>query len=238
MVVSLLIAAVTGISGLVAPAATAAQPGPGDVTPFIVGGRPASEPYPFMVYVGGCTGSLIKANWAVTAKHCSTPSSVRVGSNNRSSGGTVVSVVRGIGHPQEDTKLLQLASSVTHQPIPIPTTSGPAGTATRLLGWGQTCPQPGCGGLPTMNQEFDTSILADSRCRGARAATEICTNNPGNGGDCYGDSGGPQITKVAGVWQLIGSDSRGTTTNCGAGPSIYVDLTSIRTWISQQVGGL
>ena len=231
---SLLIGLVAAAGVLTAPPATASEP----LNPYIVGGRPASENYTFMVYIGGCTGSLIKVNWALTAKHCGTPSSVRVGSNDRTKGGTVVRVTRGVSHPTEDVKLLQLANPVTYQPIAIPAQSGPPGTATRLLGWGVTCPTHGCGSMPAGNREFDTSIVADSRCGGIRSATEICTNNPGKGGDCYGDSGGPQITKVNGVWQQIGSDSRGTTAACGAGPSIYVDLTSVRTWISQQVGTL
>ncbi|MFD9962793.1 S1 family peptidase [Amycolatopsis sp. NPDC058986] len=233
---SLFIALTTAILGLV-PTSTSATADDGPIT-AIVGGRPASEAYPFMVYVGGCTGSLIKANWAITAKHCPTPSSVRVGSNDRTSGGTVVRVTRGVSDPRDDVKLLQLANSVPYAPIPVATDSGPAGTPTRILGWGQTCPQPGCGSAPRMNQELDTSIVADQQC--GTGATEICTDNPNSGGDCYGDSGGPQIKKVNGVWQQIGTDSAGTTDNCGEGPSIYVDIasSSVRTWISQQVGGL
>lgn len=232
----LFVALATAMSVLMLPSSAAAT-NTDDPGTLIVGGRPASEPYPFMVYAGGCTGSLIKANWAVTARHCSTPSSVRVGNNNRTQG-LSVRVASSVSNPREDFKLLRLAQSVSFTPIQIAAASGPAGTPTRLLGWGQTCPTRGCGSLPVMNQEFDTSILADSRCGGIRAATEICTNNPNRGGDCFGDSGGPQIKKVDGVWQLIGSDSRGTTSACGAGPSIYVDLTSVRAWISQQVGGL
>lgn len=226
--------AVAAASVLTAPASLASE----DVTPFIVGGRPVTENYTFMVYVGGCTGSLIKADWAVTAKHCGTPSSVRVGSNDRTKGGTVVRVTRGVNHPSQDVKLLQLANPVTHTPIPIPQQASPDGTATRLLGWGQTCPTRGCGRGPAVAHEFDTSILPDSRCRGIKGPNEICTNNPNKGGDCFGDSGGPQITKVNGAWRLIGSDSRGTSAVCGAAPSIYVDLTSVRPWIVQQAGAL
>lgn len=113
----------------------------------VVNGRPATENYPWLVYTSGCTGTLIKANWVVTAKHCSTPSSVRVGSTNRSSGGTVVRVSRAVNHPSIDVKLFQLASSVTYAPAPIPTTSGAVGTATRIIGWGQTC-APGVAAPP------------------------------------------------------------------------------------------
>ncbi|RGC67366.1 Extracellular small neutral protease precursor [Micromonospora sp. MW-13] len=213
----------------------------GDITPNVVGGVTASENYPFMVYVSGCTGSLIKANWAVTAKHCPTPSSVRVGSINRTSGGTVVGVSRAVNHPSIDVKLFQLAGSVSYAPAPIPTTSGAVGTATRIIGWGQTCPTPGCGSAPTVARELDTSIVADSRCSGINGPYEICTDNTGGvAGACYGDSGGPQVRKVNGVWNLIGATSRAGNNNstCATGPSIYEDLPSIRSWIDTQVGGL
>ncbi|MET7950900.1 snapalysin family zinc-dependent metalloprotease [Micromonospora sp. NPDC005324] len=227
---------------LAAPASTTyTWDGASDISPLVVGGRPATENYPFMVYVSGCTGTLIKGNWAVTAKHCSTPSSVRVGSVNRSSGGTVVRVTRAVDHPSVDVKLLQLASSVTYAPAPIPSTSGAVGTATRIIGWGQTCAPRGCGSAPAVANELDTSIVADSRCSGINGPYEICTNNTnGNSGACYGDSGGPQVRRVNGVWNLIGATSRAGNNNstCATGPSIYVDLPSIRSWISTQVGGL
>ncbi|WSG29430.1 snapalysin family zinc-dependent metalloprotease [Micromonospora ureilytica] len=227
---------------LAAPASTTyTWNGASDIGPTVVGGRPATENYPFMVYVSGCTGTLIKGNWAVTAKHCSTPSSVRVGSVNRSSGGTVVRVTRAVNHPSVDVKLLQLASSVTYAPAPIPSTSGAVGTATRIIGWGQTCAPRGCGSAPAVANELDTSIVADSRCSGINGTYEICTNNTnGNSGACYGDSGGPQVRQVNGVWNLIGATSRAGNNNstCATGPSIYVDLPSIRSWVSTQVGGL
>ncbi|MEV1146466.1 snapalysin family zinc-dependent metalloprotease [Micromonospora sp. NPDC049799] len=212
-----------------------------DVTPFVVGGRPATENYPWLVYTSGCTGTLVKANWVVTARHCSTPSSVRVGSVNRTSGGTVVGVTRSVSHPTIDVKLLQLSSSVGYAPAPIPSTSGAVGTATRIIGWGLTCPYRGCGSAPTVAHELDTSIVSDSRCIGINGPYEICTNNTGgNSGACYGDSGGPQVRKINGVWNLIGATSRSGNNNstCATGPSIYGDLPSIRSWINTQVGGL
>jgi snapalysin len=217
-----------------------ADPG-GTVTPMIVGGRPASENYSFLVYTSGCTGSLVKANWVVTAGHCSTPSSVRVGSINRTSGGTVAAVSGSVTHPRADVKLLRLATSVTQAPAPIPTTSGAVGTATRIIGWGVTCPTRGCGSAPTIANELDTSIVADSRCVGIDGPVEICTNNTnGNSGACYGDSGGPEVRLVSGRWNLIGATSRSGNGSpvCATGPSIYGDLPAIRAWINTQVGGL
>ncbi|MFC7531808.1 S1 family peptidase [Actinoplanes sp. GCM10030250] len=222
-------------------AAVAAAPPEPDPGVLVVGGVPATENYSFMVYVSGCTGSLIKANWAVTAKHCPTPSTVRVGSVDRASGGTVVSVRRAVNHSRIDVKLLELASSVTYAPAPIPTASGATGTATRIIGWGQTCPTRGCGSTPRVANELNTSIVADSRCSGIDAAYEICTNNTnGNAGACYGDSGGPQVRQVSGRWNLIGVTSRAgnNSSTCATAPSIYGDLPSIRAWVNTQVGGL
>lgn len=207
----------------------------------VVGGTPASQSYSFLTYVGGCTGSLIKANWVVTARHCPSPTTVRVGSTDSGSGGTVASVSRTVNHPAFDVKLLQLSTSVSQAPIVIASASGPVGTATRIIGWGLTCPTRGCAANPTIAHELDTSIVADSGCTaGLNATYEICTGNPGNKGACYGDSGGPQVKKVNGVWQLIGATSRagdgGAT--CAVTPSIYTDLPALRSWITQQVGTL
>ena len=245
----LVAAAALAAAGLTAPAATAAPvtyaaPAPdGDIGITVVGGRPASENYPFMVWTGNCTGSLIKANFVVTAGHCPTPATVRVGSVNRSSGGTVVRVNGSVTHPTADVKLLRLASNVTFTPISIPTGSPAVGTATRIIGWGQTCPVRGGCTLPTIAQELDTSVVADTLCRGGsiRGAVEICTDNPGgDSGACYGDSGGPQVLRSGTRWILVGATSRAGNGNptCATGPSIYGDLPSIRTWVNTQVGGL
>ncbi|MER7335815.1 snapalysin family zinc-dependent metalloprotease [Micromonospora sp. NPDC000119] len=230
-----------GLAASAVPTGTYSWNDGDDIEPYVVGGRPATENYPWMVYVSGCTGTLIKANWAVTARHCSTPSSVRVGSIYRNSGGTVVGVTRAVNHPSLDVKLLQLSGSVGYAPAPIPSTSGAVGTATRIIGWGQTCPTRGCGGAPTVAYELDTSIVSDSRCIGINGPYEICTNNTnGNSGACYGDSGGPQVRRINGAWSLIGATSRSgnNDSTCATGPSIYVDLPSIRSWINTQVGGL
>jgi len=226
------------VSAFAAAATQESDPGP---QVLVVNGRPATENYTFMVYVAGCTGSLIKSDWAVTAKHCPTPRSVRVGSVDRTTGGTVATVSRAVSSPTIDVKLLQLTSPVAHAPAVIPSTSGPVGTATRIIGWGQTCAQVGCGGAPAIAHEIDTSIVADNRCGGIDGPSEICTdNNGGTSGACYGDSGGPQVRNVDGAWNLIGVTSRAgnSDSTCATAPSIYGDLPAIRSWIDAQVSGL
>ncbi|MGW0523096.1 S1 family peptidase [Crossiella sp. NPDC003009] len=251
LIVGILAAAATALGGLAMPAAAAPATTAGDVDPFIVGGTNATETYSFMVSLQStsgshfCGGSLVKANWVVTAKHCvqgRQPSSIRtrIGTTNRTSGGVTAGVSRIINHPSADLSVLQLSSSVSVAPISIAPESGPVGTASRIIGWGQTCPTRGCGSAPITLQQLDTSIVADNRCSGINAASEICTNNTGgNKGACYGDSGGPQVKGTAGNWTLIGATSRsGGGATCATAPSIYVDVSYYRNWISTNTGGL
>jgi Trypsin/Proprotein convertase P-domain len=240
--------AATVIAGLAAPAvaATVRDPDP-TIGPLVVGGQPATEAYPFATSLqtnGGshfCGAALIRANWLATAKHCvedETPSSmqVRVGSINRTSGGTVVRVSRIVLHPSgaSDVAVIQLSSSVPYEPIPIADTV-PIGSAIRLLGWGATC-DPCNVPLPTILQQLDTTVLADSRC--GTGAVELCVSNvDGWRGACYGDSGGPAVIRVNGAWRLAGTTTAGTTAICGQGPSIYMDSANARAWIDSVVGG-
>jgi len=243
---------VLALMAVPATAAAGTPTGDGGFTPNVVGGSPAPA-YSFMGSLQNlsgshfCGASVVHPNWAVTARHCvagTPPSSMRlrVGSNNRTSGGVLVNVTSVTTHGSYDLAMIGLSTVPgTYLPVTIAASSGPVGTFTRIMGWGQTCPLPGGCGAPIQLQQLNTSIVADGGCGGGGiiGAVEICTSNPGGtAGACYGDSGGPQVKTVGGAWQLIGATSRsGGGSACAVAPSIYVDVPALRPWI-QGVTGL
>ncbi|MCJ0873906.1 trypsin-like serine protease [Streptomyces sp. AP-93] len=229
---------------LVGSTAASAGSSPAPVSPYIVGGGQASEDYAFMASLhanGGfhCGASLVSPDVAVTAAHCvegAVEYAVRVGSAHRSSGGETSTVGEVLVHPEYDFAVLRLTEPVQAQPITI-ADEAPAGTPTRLLGWGQVTPERGADEGSESLKELDTTLV-DSGCTSISPQGELCVDSPldENGdpqGACYGDSGGPAIVRVADQWQLIGATSRGgnDSLTCAEAPSIYTDVTALRDFV-------
>ncbi|MFD7919818.1 S1 family peptidase [Streptomyces sp. NPDC059740] len=220
----------------------------------IIGGHDATSEYPFMVSVlkdghHYCGASLIKPDWIVTAGHCTVnvkPSqlSVHVGDLDRTKG-EKAQVTKVIAHPdfsyepfRNDVAVMKLDHPVHAQPIKVAADPTPAGTHTRILGWGMTCEDGSeCPHPPVTLQELDTTVVPDERCsENFHGDNELCTDSPTeNAQACILDSGGPQIKGRPGRWELIGATSRDGDADpeCATGPGIYTDLTAHRGWIGR-----
>ncbi|MGW5720595.1 S1 family peptidase [Amycolatopsis sp. NPDC003865] len=230
-------------------------PGTASAHPVIVGGGDADQPYPFAVSLHTstgklfCAGALIAPTWVVTAAHCAfdkTPPAIsaRAGTNDVGQGGEVAQVAGIVVNPAFNTQspagdiaLLRLATPVKAAPIALATAASP-GTATRILGWGQTCPKVNCGQVPTTLQQLDTHIVEGAKCTSVFDGTaELCTDNPGGkSGACFGDSGGPEIVRDGDHWLLAGVTSRpgNNDPQCATAPSIYTSVVAYAPWIAEK----
>ena len=204
-------------AALVGAASLVAVPAPSRA---IVGGSTAGS-YPFMASVqsGGshfCGGSVIASTWVLTAAHCvpdgsATGLTVRVGSNNNTSGGVVIPVVEVKVHPRYsngyfDAALLHLGGAAPVAPITLATAANDNleadGTPVTVAGWGDINPVTMGLLAPSTMQEAALSVTSDANCgegaEGSDAAlTTVCAEALLKD-SCQGDSGGPLFWKSGG----------------------------------------
>jgi trypsin len=212
-----------------------------------------------------CTGTLITADWVLSAGHCgsvtgavvATPASwppqlinVRIGGVTQSDG-EKRSVSRVVMHPNYlltsgyDVSLLQLSQSSTMAPTQVAgageRSTWTAGTLETIVGWGAT--EEG-GDLPDNLQKAQVPITTDAYCAGAYSdfdpATMVCAGFPQGGVDtCQGDSGGPMFGKTsAGALRVVGTTSFGEGCARPDRPGVYgrVAGDTLRPWIAQNTG--
>jgi secreted trypsin-like serine protease len=261
-------AAALVIPGVASATDTAPRPA---IAPHLVGGHPATQSYPWIasmqISYGGnpdfhnCTASLIAPQWIRVNAHCVTnpdgtaidPAQwhlhVRVGSNDRTTGGDTANVTRIIVMPGwnwgqldsagrvDDLALLKLDTYLPEQPLDIWTHDLPPGAKVRQLGWGRMDPS-NTGPAPVQLQELDTTIDTPSACDTnadlPMAKGEFCvTNAYGTDGACGGDSGGSVVFQHDGRWEELGGTSRsaGLVPGCGGEPDVYTDTAGyFRPW--------
>ncbi len=209
--------------------ATPAHAG-GDPSANIVGGRDATEWYPWMASIQQphpqtgkilhyCGGSLIRADAVLTAGHCGIrfipgTTTVRVGASNWTEGGSTATVARIDVHPGytenmsgDDIAILHLDRTVPEEPITIAQDPGTVGDVDRVIGYGATCdlgsPQWPC--YPKGLQEADLRVVDDNACSFYDRSVEVCVKGDNGEMACFADSGGPLVRRPHGRWELIGA---------------------------------
>ena len=189
-------------------------------TPSIVGGTVAgAADNPFQVALltksvannfdaQFCGGTLYKANYVITAAHCSdfvTAGQVQVLTGTRNLDGTGVrrNVTRIVIHPSwnpstfnNDVAVWQLSSSATGIPLAtLATSDGTVGTNMLATGWGALSEG---GSFPINLRKVSLPLVSRTNCNDANSyngqitTNMLCAGRDSGGIDtCQGDSGGP-----------------------------------------------
>jgi secreted trypsin-like serine protease len=229
----------SAVAAFVCGAALALAPvAQADVTPQIIGGGTVSSaPWGAQIYwdqggseFGGfeCSGTIIAAQWVMTAHHCQSASGMHVLVGNVNFGqGTRGTVDRQVTSPNGDIALLHLSAPINTTFMRLGTADPATGATNQIYGWGRT-----------LNQSPPSPVLKTANVRVTGRSTDAfggraIASRGINGAAWHGDSGGPEVSN--GLQVGVAS----TAGNSGSNPQgiqNYASVAASRTFIRNTAG--
>jgi len=223
---------------------------------------PHSWPWQILLLKSGrpmCGGSLVSPKFVITAAHCVSRSrhrpasfSVRVGEHNKASDSddheATHQVKRITVHYKykrlnNDIAILELEKPVLMNkwvsPVCLPNKDVPVGTECYITGWGKTR-HPGT--MTSILQQARIPVVTNDVCYKKNnkilnipiSSAMVCSGDGGesNKSGCHGDSGGPFVCKINGVWELHGAVSWGSP-RCKSTETytVFARVNYFRKWI-------
>ncbi|CAK1548123.1 unnamed protein product [Leptosia nina] len=222
----------------------------------IIGGTEATDgefPYQASLRANGgsfhfCGASIISDEWVLTAAHCTKAYSniddttVVVGTNSRTNGGTRYKAERVVNHEHYDRRSLENDIALVKvkgkiqfddkvRKVSLPGSNTEGGLDLVISGWGSTGTK-----APERLQKLNVKSLSVRQCqndlRGYHVTDQqVCAFKANKKGICFGDSGNPLAhnNEVVGIASWVAG--------CAAGkPDVYTRVYSYRDWIKKTTG--